>query len=197
MFGTPGPFFYLPSWHAWDQMVYDALFHVWQLLLTFGWVIYLQQARRPSCESSKRKSRSQCASALQVNGYVIGITVPLAKVTWPNIETLPLYVKEIYSETERIYGYFSSLLYFIFLSLVLFIYILWLLCGRCLISGYWMNERKSSWNRPSDSKAETPRHDMAYTGHLYNLMVAAVLRPHSPDLQPDDDCFLYVGEEIR
>lgn len=50
--------------------------------------------------------------------------------------TVPLYVKEIYSETERIYGYFSSLLYFIFLSLVLFIYILWLLCGRCLISGY-------------------------------------------------------------
>ena len=111
--------------------------------------------------------------------------------------TVPLYVKEIYSETERIYGYFSSLLYFIFLSLVLFIYILWLLCGRCLISGYWMNERKSSWNRPSDSKAETPRHDMACTGHLYNLMVAAVLRPHSPDLQPDDDCFLYMGEEIR
>ena len=65
MFGTPGIFFYLPSWHAWDQMVYDALFHVWQLLLTFGWVIYLQQARRPSCESSKRKSRSQCASAFQ------------------------------------------------------------------------------------------------------------------------------------
>lgn len=54
--------------------------------------------------------------------------------------TVPLDVKEIYLELERIYGHFSSLLYFIFLSLVLFIYILWLLCGRCLISGYWMNE---------------------------------------------------------
>lgn len=109
--------------------------------------------------------------------------------------TVPLDVKEIYSELERIYGHFSSLLYFIFLSLVLFIYILWLLCGRCLISGYWMNERMSSGNRPSDSKAETPRHDMTCTRHLYNLMVAAVLRTYSPD-PPDDDCFLYAGEEI-
>lgn len=50
--------------------------------------------------------------------------------------TAPLEVKEIYSELERIYGHFSSLLYFIFLSLVLFIYILWLLRGRCLISDY-------------------------------------------------------------
>ena len=44
MFGIPGLFFCLPSWRDWDQMVYDDLFHVWQLLLTFGWVIYLQQA---------------------------------------------------------------------------------------------------------------------------------------------------------
>ena len=59
-----------------------------------------------------------------------------------------------------------------------------------------MNERMSSWNWPSDSKAETPRHDMACKTSL-QFDVAAGLRRHSPDLQPDDNCFLYVGEEIH
>ena len=42
--GYLGFFFCLPSWRDWDQVVDDDLFHVWQLLLTFGWVICLQQA---------------------------------------------------------------------------------------------------------------------------------------------------------
>ena len=42
--GYLGFFFCLPSWRNWDQRVYDDLFHVWQLLLTFAWVICLQQA---------------------------------------------------------------------------------------------------------------------------------------------------------
>ena len=103
----------------------------------------------------------------------------------------------LWGRTESDWNDLAAVAYFIFLSLALFIYILWLLCGRYLISCYWMKERMSSWNWPSDSKAETPRHDMACTRHLYNLMVAGVLRRHSPDLQPDDDCFLYVGEEIH
>ena len=84
MFGTPGLFFYLPSWRDWDQMVYDDLFHVWQLLLTIGWVIYLQQAGGPSSESSKRKCRSQCASAFQACACIA-----FADVLWPKQVTWP------------------------------------------------------------------------------------------------------------
>ena len=84
MSGTPGLFFYLPSWRDWDQMVYDDLFHVWQLLLTIGWVIYLQQAGGPSSESSKRKCRSQCASAFQACACIAFADVLRPKeVTWP------------------------------------------------------------------------------------------------------------------
>lgn len=82
--GTPGLFFYLPSWRDWDQMVYDDLFHVWQLLLTIGWVIYLQQAGRPSSESSKRKCRSHCASAFQACACIV-----FADVLWPKQVTWP------------------------------------------------------------------------------------------------------------
>ena len=158
------------------------------------WAYSHSGLRNPSTE---RKCKSQCSgkcfTSLCLSHSYYRPTGQRSHMTKPR-NALPLDVKRIYSEMERIYGHFSSLPYFIFLSLVLFIYILCLVASRCVISGYWVNEWMNRWNQPSDSKTETPRHDMAYPRHPCNLVVAAVLRPHSPDLQPDN--FLYVGEEI-
>ena len=65
-------------------MVYDDLFHVWQLLLTFGWVICLQQAG----DQVLKAARESVGTSVQVL-YKPVACIAFTDFLWPNKITWP------------------------------------------------------------------------------------------------------------